>query len=179
MIPALTQVTEADDEIVEPSAWGIAKSKQNALKSKNPLQETATCPEVQCDCNKDLASDLYIKLVRTLLRKSKPIVDDFDRKLLINIHLQITDEQLAIVRETDDVRTIDGIISEVIEKSKDGLIVEVREKLFSWFDKLQYHYLTVLNSREVCPSNHLCPYLFTYDLINLSSYRLRMPSPCT
>lgn len=134
-------------ERISPNAWGIAKSK----RQKEEAQADAPgCPDAPtCDCVEDLGSIYYKKLVNYLFRKSRQIVDDFDGKHLINIHLQITEEQIKALRGTDNVRDMDAIVSAVIENSRQGIMMETKEKLLSWYDQLHYFYLRVINSQTV------------------------------
>lgn len=133
-------------ERISPTAWGIAKSKQ--LK-QGPNNAAIDCPEPKCDCNEDLGSIYYKTLVNYLFRKSRPIVDDFDGNHLISIHLQITKEQLQELRRSENVRDIDAIVSSVLESSRGGLVVEAKEVLLSWYDRINYAYLSVINSQTV------------------------------
>lgn len=127
--------------------WGIAKA---ASKKANPSPVVvATCPEQKpCDCDKDQSSFYYNKLVNYLFSKSKRLYDDFDDKLLISIHLQVTREQMKALSSTTNPQDIDAIVFQVIENSKDGLVVQANEILLSWYDRLHYGYLTVLNSQS-------------------------------
>lgn len=134
-------------ERISPNAWGIAKSKRQKEETQT---EAPGCPDAPtCDCGEDLGSIYYKKLVNYLFRKSRQIVDDFDGKHLINIHLQITDEQMKALRNTDNVRDIDAIVSAVIENSRQGIMMETKETLLSWYDQLHYFYLRVINSQTV------------------------------
>lgn len=102
-----------------------------------------------CVCDEDLGALYYKKLVNYLFRKSKQVVDDFERQHLISIHLQITERQLQQLKEADSVRDIDSIVSTVIANSKNDFLQEAKEKLWSWFDQLHYLYLCILNSQPV------------------------------
>lgn len=77
------------------------------------------------------------------------MVEDFDGKHLISIHLQISDEHLKAIFETEDVRDLDAIVSSVLENSRDGLLVVAKEAFLSWFERLEYAYLYVINSHTV------------------------------
>lgn len=135
-------------ERISPTAWGIARSKQLS-KEAAERQSPDGCPEPECQCDEDQGAIYYKKLVYYLFRKSKPIADDFEGKHLISIHLQITKEDMRALRETDNVRDIDAIVSAVIENSKGGLVMEAKEVLLSWYDQMHYAYLRVLNSQMV------------------------------
>lgn len=135
-------------EKISPTAWGIARSKKIAEEaSKN--DSPARCPTPQCNCDEDLGSIYYLKLVNYLFRKSQPIMDDFDGKHLISIHLQITAEHMQALRDTENVRDIDAIVSSVIENSRGGIVMEAKEVLLSWYDRIHYAYLRVINSQTV------------------------------
>lgn len=145
LIVIIVSLTHA--EKITPNAWGIARSRERAKSLDDILPEQVACPEPTCDG--EIATTYYNKLVKYLFRRSKRMVEDFDGKHLVNIHLQISEEHLKALYATDDVRTLDAIVSTVIEDSQDGAFVEVKEILLSWYDRLQYAYLYVINSQAV------------------------------
>lgn len=142
-------------ERIIPNAWGIARSKERAeAAGKLDTGSDVVCPEPKCTCDDDSAVTYYNKLVKTLFRRrSTRMVEDFDGKHLINIHLQISEAHLKAIFETEDVRDLDAIVSSVLENSRDGLLVVAKETFLSWYERLEYAYLYAINSHTVRPVN--------------------------
>lgn len=154
-----TVPTSAD--LITPNAWGIARSKAPVTgEGKECVQQAPSA----CVCEEDLGTIYYKKLVNYLFRQSKQIVDDFDRKHLISVHLQITEDQLRQLKAAESVREIDAIVFTVIANSKNDFLQEAKEKLWSWFDQLHYLYLRIINSQSVRVISYLPSSLLTHSI---------------
>lgn len=147
-------------EKISPNAWGLKRSK-------NAASATTDCPQLECKCDDDLGTQFYKQLVKYLFRKSQPIVDDFDGKHLVSVHLQISKQQLKTLMETDNVREIEAIVSAVIESSRGGLMMEAKEVILTWYDHLHYVYLRVINSQTLLLIILVCVFLVSILLMRL------------